>query len=656
MSTLSIPKDLNDGKDLTGGAFERMCLTIFRHHFDAPDANFYGRNSTGQDGIDLWLTTVIGGRRTRVLIQCKDTVELTFTTIEVDLRNALSRFTRELEQDPGLDLFFLVASTVEQPRSDDLVNKATAMVEKMIPQKQLRSRFRFDAFGWKWISTTVRDNPVLAQVFLAPDLPGDAMNFYYRDRARTKLQEALARNQLASGREALIDWFHNDKISQPEEFQWVCKDMVVDVLSLYLRAGDFARVDRLLDKARALHRYDARFILAHLRARRVLNMFARDTTPRSPVQVLLKSKAPAPIEEEVAVVGAHLNLVQGNVDSLLTLCFWIITYSQTYALADRALLMARALVNHAWPSDVEPLNPNADYRFWDDSNQLMVWRDDHWSPAVDDQHGSERAIALLLAHHYLRGLHEARFGQETTESLEGMRDGAGWPRSISYSQDWNAPPMNYSHVRPGHRMSLQANLPLFSDEWDGASAGFTGRTEYTDQNEAQLTGFGIVCCVSLLLRDCRERRLQARIGALRQGMAWAGGTKLWLSHHALERIARVKAALDICTAVSDASAHLYRDLRQGLDELTGLVSRAEIGVGGESASPIFARPVYADFDHPEIPGEARAAITLSNEKRMDLIVAELNELEEARTYLDQGRNIVLYWWPRGGLSTSRNLY
>lgn len=53
--------------------FENLCLVLFERYFDAPDANFYGANSFGQDGIDIRLTTTKGQTPARVVIQCKAT-------------------------------------------------------------------------------------------------------------------------------------------------------------------------------------------------------------------------------------------------------------------------------------------------------------------------------------------------------------------------------------------------------------------------------------------------------------------------------------------------------------------------------------------------------------------------------------------------------
>lgn len=120
---------LQKPSDLSGKQFENMCLVIFERHFEADDANFYGSNRYGQNGIDLTMANRKAGASGRVVVQCKDRPQLSWSNFSEDFKAAINKFGPRADDDP--DLLYILATTAPATDTSDIDKKAKLAKEQL---------------------------------------------------------------------------------------------------------------------------------------------------------------------------------------------------------------------------------------------------------------------------------------------------------------------------------------------------------------------------------------------------------------------------------------------------------------------------------------------------------------------------------------------
>jgi tetratricopeptide (TPR) repeat protein len=281
---------LQKPSDPSGGQFESQCLIIFEHHFDAKDANFYGRSGVEQNGVDITLTTHKEGRREKVVIQCKDRHELHWSDFSSDFRQALITFAPRAESDP--DLFYILATTVLRENTADILKKiglAKEQLSKENPSLDL-NRVKHEVFGWERIQLIVAAKPRLQEIFCDTPRAADCSSSKQLNDLVRSIAQAKTTMNLRFARDALAIYRSRKPPVDQDDYQWVPTAMMSDLLDIFLRAGDFEQADKLLDAALGADPLRAGYLLAHLRTRRVLGVFRTENRPLEWLAMIAQSQ------------------------------------------------------------------------------------------------------------------------------------------------------------------------------------------------------------------------------------------------------------------------------------------------------------------------------------------------------------------------------
>lgn len=623
--------------DPSGRTFESQCLVIFESHFDADDANFYGRSGEGQNGIDLRLTNRKDGVYERVVIQCKDMRELYWSNFRDAFKQALRTFAPRLATDP--DLFYIVATTapvVGTKHIETGVAEAIAELSAEDPRLDL-TRVRHEIFTWNRIELLVENSPRLRKV-----LPRDARE---ADSVRSKKLADLARNlrlanqsrNLRAGKAALAFYRANAKVAEDDNYNWVPTDTLDEMVPLFLNAGDFEQAEKVLDVALGINPLDAGYLLGHLRARRVLTSFEYDN--RETIFATTTRKGLKSVSEEVELVASDLLNAIGHIDEQLALALWMVTYARSPEVADAGLRRGRSLTSLAWPENVTRLADGDSYFL---TSPGYLCRDaDMPSLLPKICKSSLYASTLACVYGYIRLVHACRFGYPHTKAVE--HDLGGWPRCLRGldSGDVN---FYFSALQSFPLTLVREHFPSIYAEGLNREFLWPVADELVARRWGALEDSRYGCSAAFLLRDCANGLLEQRINELAAGGFLGKGTALVISHLALERLARVHIALEL--TMHDLNCQLADEKRllTGLEKLRKYVVRIEIPQREGHGQRIVSYPCY--YDLSEDQRTLDSSVELSLQRRIDYLAASYCEASRAEERLGRARNVRRYWVPR----------
>jgi tetratricopeptide (TPR) repeat protein len=617
--------------------FEHVCLVLFEQYFDAPDANFYGANSVGQDGIDIRLSTIKGGRPAKVVIQCKAVQSLDWSDFSDDLERALRTFARKTIE-AGQDFTFCVATTAEISNSKKFDPQKDTLIETL-EMGDIKGRIHFDVYARPRLQAMGTD-PVLRELFFRPERPADLYSNQDLIRLGVRMARHVERNELAMARSHLDAYLHSAKHPAAEKYDWVPTGLFDHLASLYMSAGDFEQAHRLLNAALGADPLDARYLLGYLRARRILHAVPRHNLPRAhPLERPVSVHAP---EDDIEDMAPQLLIALGDTDRQLTLALWVVSYAREQDLAEQGLNRALGLVAQAWPSDVARLDKDAYY----------VLREEGYLERLPTRYGRRlpasienlKACALTIAYEYIRNVHGARFGFDSVRRVEGGHD--GWPAAVNGLSSENATTF-FSGLQMYCHRALRTYLPSLQAEGGGREFG----RDHTDRSlrsvPPRLDSTPYVATSEFLLRDCEAGLVAGRVDELARATLMGNGASILISHLGLERLVRVLLGERLCldgTRMPDQALAMANAIASILGSLARLEPAGDERLLG-LRPPFVSRPCYANFATSEQVNSRGASIELARSRRSAFLGGSYLELNLASTELPPADRHLLYWKP-----------
>lgn len=400
-----------------------------------------------------------------------------------------------------------------------------------------------------------------------------------------------------------------------------------ELVRLFLAAGDFERLDELLDSLLKKRMYRARYWIAYLRAKRFLTMVPRHA---STLQELLASPQGPPfrLEEAIGQQEAYLLSAMGTLNEKLTLALWLVSYGGQ-EVADRGLLRALSLIRQHWPVGCPLPGPDEQWTLRDD----RLVRHDAPPPIrarrrekPTDSEGE--ATVLMEAYEYLQTVHARRSGYPATMRLE--KEGGGWAHFSHEFADASSP----KRFNVAWLADFYAEAQRAEHRWEEL-----GSVNLCEEGTAA-PPYRAVCTADVLLTDCETGQGQRRRSEIRLSTPTLAMERI-LAFMRREEILDLDAAAEQRSHVEWGTVHAWRLER--LRELIRFCTRASAGLPGRDYVQVC--PVYYDMTDklaqpPAVQDELRASIAFASQRNSDLI-ATFAEDERARSAgLDKVR---LYW-------------
>lgn len=609
--------------DRSGREFENLCLVLFEHHFAAQDANFYGRNATGQNGIDIRLSSRQQATPETIIIQCKDVSELHWSTVKDDFEKAIRHFSGELA-DSAANLYFIVATTADGVNSPKLRAAADAFLSLNLA-KDIRARFRYDFIAWPLLTEWVKNKQSLRDLFCRPTRPADVRITQAQLQLHRTLERCTHEMRLHEGRTALLDYMRSDSQADPEHYHWLPTKLFSSVLDLFMLSCDFERAKKLLDVILGSRPLEGRYLLQHLRAHRVLALCPRHNKHLPGLQGLVtRPAAPRALHREVESLAPQLFDALGDIDTQLCLALWMVSYAEDRRIVDGALRRALGLIAWAWPKDVPPLDPDRIY---------TVTANGH---LYEEIVGGRRRVAnniqcldfaLVMAYSYIRSVHAIRFGIDATLAAESSQ--RGWPRHFNDLVSQH--PLDLPGALKGGQHAF-SHLPQFFAELKGRYYQPESTSAIYEKQVPELTASRYVCTAEFLLSDCSNGAVANRLAEFSKAGVFGYGARIVVSHCALERLAM--AAWYQGAVLGDA-------MGAQITHLLSQVERLEVAGGGDS--PIVSYPAYCDQADARCRSELDAAVALRDELGAGFLCTGVWDLKKAA----HARHPVhAYWAPR----------
>lgn len=619
--------------------FEHLCLVLFERYFNAPDANFYGANSVGQDGIDIRLTTTKGDTPALVVIQCKATRSLEWSDFSRDLQRALEVFARKTIGE-GRVLTFIVATTAEIENTQKLEAKKDCLIREL-GLDDIANSIRFHVYTGPRLKTMAERNPELRELFYRPERPADLYMSQELTRLSVRLTRHVNQNELASAQRDLRAYLHLAKPLEPEKYNWVPTVMFDQLADMTLRAGDFEMANKLLNAALGADPLDARYLVGYLRARRVLHAVPWHNLLRAhmfeqPVAV------PSP-EDDVEDMAPQLLAALGDTDQQLTLALWIVSYAREKSLAELGLKRALGLVALAWPSNVERLTKDAYYMLSKEGYLDML-------PALSKKKrqtaSSEhiRACALAVGYNYIRSVHVARFGLDSARRVEGAHD--GWPTLIDGISRHNAT-THFSGLIPLCRHALLTYLPSLQAEGGGREFGRDHTDNIIGEAPVRFESSTYAATPEFLLRDSAELQVGRRIDELARSGFLRGGATIMISHLGLERIVMVQLG-ERLGLNDDRTAQQSAAMAGAIAEILSKLKRSEPTGDkrfNDKRPPFVSSPCYENFAAAERITSRIASMELARSSRLPFLASSASEWHLVARELPAADKHLLYWRP-----------
>lgn len=620
--------------------FENLCLILFERYFDAPDANFYGANSFGQDGIDIRLTTTKGQTPARVVIQCKATRSLEWAIFSSDFECALNTFARKTIRE-GRVFRFIVATTAEIENTKKFDAKKDDLIQQ-VGLEDIAESIDFHVYTGQRLRTMAENDRKLRDLFYLPERPANQHMTQELIRLNVRLTRHAIRNEFANARRDLAAYLHSAKPSEPETYNWVPTDMFDQLAYLTLGAGDFERVNRLLNTALGADPLDARYQLGFLRARRVLHAVPWHNLPRAhafeqPVAI------PSP-EEDVEDMAPQLLTAMGDIDRQLTLSLWVVSYALQQNLAEQGLSRALGLLAQNWPGTVDRLVKNAHYLLSEDGYlDRLPASHAKKRPLASSEH--VRACALVVAYSYIRNVHAARFGFDSVRRVEEAHD--GWPEAIEGLSRQNATTY-FSGLVSLCQRAMRTHLPHLLDEGSDREYGRDHIDGMILRVPPMLEHHRYAATPEFLLRDCEAGQVMHRVEELARVGWMRDGATILISHLGLERLLKVQLGERLGlneTRAPQSSTQIVDGIAEILKRLRRTEPLGDERFGGQRP-PFESRPCYANFTAVERVTSRRASIELARGANLPLLASSLSEFNLAKAELPPEDKHVFYWKPK----------
>ena len=615
--------------------FEHLCLVLFEHDFKAADANFYGANCYGQNGIDIRLTTVKGGTRSRVVVQCKRMDSLDWSDFKEDLKHALETFAREAVEEDR-DFWFIVATTAEIGNTKKFDASKDALVLQL-GLADIKGRIKFDVYTGPRLRIMATQDKVLREFFARPERDADKYRTQDLTDLGVRLTRCADRNELAKAQRAISDYLRTANPSDAESYNWVPSDLFDQIAYLTLAAGDFERANKLLNAALGVDPLYARYHLGSLRARRVLHAAPWSNLPRTIFEQLPRIPSPA---EDVDVRAPKLLAALGETDQQLTLALWVVSYASTRELSEQGLSRALGLVTQAWPQTVERLEKDVRYKLSDDGyfDRFVRTRREK-RPQASSEH--LRACALAVAYCYIRDVHMMRFGERSMLDVEAAHD--GWPVAIDGIARSNSTGY-FSALKDFAERAMRAHLPSLLEEGAGREYGVEHVVHTTLPPPPRLDANVYVAAPLFLLRDCENGVVEGRIEELKHGGFMVAGATILISHLGLERLVQVqlgdRLGLNRSRTREQSSAMV-----DAIDLVLSRLQRSEPGGSTNQRPPFESRPCYADFRTEGLVNRSGSSIELARGTHMPFLMSSVAEYRVVSAELPPADKHLYYWLP-----------
>jgi hypothetical protein len=619
--------------------FEHLCLVLFERYFNAPDANFYGANNFGQDGIDIRLTTNKAGIPARVVIQCKAVRSLEWSNFSTDLHLALKAFARKTVAE-GRTFRFIVATTAEIENTKKFDGNKDDMIQE-VGLGEIANCIDFQVYTGARLRVMAEHDPELRKLFFRPERSADLHTTQELTRLEVRLTRHARSNDFASAQRDLDAYLRSAKPPESEKFDWLPTVMFDRVADITLGAGDFERTHRLLNAALGADPLDARYLLGYLRSRRTLHAAPWHNLPRA--HIFEQTVAlPAP-EDDVEDMSAQLLTALGEVDQQLTLALWVTSYAKQLNLAEQGLSRALGLVTQSWPSNLERLKKDGHYVFSDEGyfDRLPMSPMRKRLPASSEH---LRACALAIGYTYIRTVHDARFGFESVRRVEEEHD--GWPVAIDGVCRPNATTY-FSGLQSMCQRALRTYLPSLLAEGGGREFGRDHSSGDKRTFPPSLATRTYVSTPEFLLRDWECGLVGRRINELAHSGFLGTGATILISHLGLERLVQVQLGERIGLN-EQRMPHQRPALLAAIAEILHKLRRSE-PTGDERFNeprpPFASRPCYEKFATVESVNSRSASIELARSAQYPFLAISLFELNLAATELASAGQHLLYWDP-----------
>lgn len=574
---IAAQRELPRPNDPSGRRFEEMCLIIYSHQYS--DGMFYSRGHV-QHGIDLKMRErCTDGTVRDVLVQCKDKKALSPSDVEEDMAAALKRWAPTESIQP--DLLYVLATTVENPNTDGFKEKF-AKIRDQIVAPAFRNKVELLVHGWADLTRFVRGTEALTNYFCEPVADHGAPDSIELERIGACLGECLETGRLKDARQY---WEQAERAHPGAKLPAGFSDKLVE---LFLRAGDFAAMDRHLDRLLASRRYRAGYWVAYFRAKRFTTKVTRPMT----FSEMMASRPTPPFDLGATIRQQQASLLaaQGTLDETLTLAGWMVTYGE-YAVARAGLLRALSLIRQHWAHETGLDLPGPEHHLTIRDNRLVPinqpLRADYVAP-VPTTAGERAAVAFVQAYEYLRMLFATRF--DHARLLDAETSAQGWTQF--FNEDRHALSVEdyfaLLHIR-GFEAEVEARFR------EAGLAGFYAEAMrmqfswnetdmvYVKERHARIP-YSAVCTSSVMLADCEFNSFD-----MRRSQAWLTAPTL-----AVERILATLSLLDILdddvrrfSGRNEANHHSKR-----ADKVRALLRVCSVDQRTDGSRNVLVRPVY----------------------------------------------------------------
>lgn len=571
--------DLERPSDRSGIEFEEMCLIIYSRKY--MDAMIYSRGHL-QHGIDLKMRErSAAGVLLDVLVQCKDAKTLTPSDMRRDMAAALRRWAPAESAHP--DLLYVVATTIEHPDTDGFVEVFNQIRTQVMPE-HLREKVQLLVHGWADLTRLVREDRQLVEYFLEPIAEHGAPVSAELERISKCVSECLGSGQLKKARQywQQAERAHPDA-APPALFS-------ENLIELFLRAGDFAALDRHLDRLMVTRRYRAGYWVAYLRCKRFTTKVKRPLT----FNELLSTSQTQPFDLAATMRQQMPSLInaQGTLDETLTLAIWIVTYGER-AEAEAGLLRALSLIRQHWTRLTKlDLPDSADTLTVRDGRLVSVTqpqRPDCIVPTATTA-GERASVVLVQAYEYLRLLFATRFDHPSLLATEATAQ--GWTRFVhedrfeltvdDYFDDVGSPAL----LEEVEDRFYEAGIIGFYAEAMRTQFDWTNTDMvYTQESSANIP-YSVVCTSRVLLADCEYDLFEQR------------GSDAYLIAPTLA-VERILATLNLLDILDEQTRRIRRGnegniYRKRADKVRAVVGECSLDRRRDGSREVLVRPTYED--------------------------------------------------------------
>lgn len=485
-----------------GPAFEDMCLTVYREHYGSKEAMFYNRGHM-QHGIDLLVPeTRANGTRQNVVIQCKNTKALDDKIIKDDIQAAVRRWIPSATRDA--DLLFILATTVDHPKSSTYedIFKEACKAFTLPPGRTAR----IAVHGWPTINSIVQEPGPLRTYFLEPRDPPGTIHDIRDEQCVHRIREHLGAYNLGKAN-SLLGEIKTPYVKLPMK----ARSTLVD---LFVAAGDFDALDKLLPTMLGVRRFDAGYWIAYLRAERFCGAVHE---PKHFLELMGQRKR-FPLADTISDHEASLLSAIGSLDQKLTLALWAVVYGEE-PVASRGLVRALSLIRQYW-KEVTSVQMPRPGESWTIRNDRLIPGcnplpgDPTEAVATDDQRA---AVALVHAYEYVRLVFQTRFGYSALCLLEADADGWTYFTENRHSLVDNYFSVKFPEFGNGNPELKRVGLVLFSEEAQRMEFDWVEARRMVDViSMPRLLPYSVICTSDVFLSDCEtgqhlQRKAQAHL-------------------------------------------------------------------------------------------------------------------------------------------------